>query len=369
MVATAPCSDVAGHDAATRRLVPSRLTPTSPSFDEKLRPTLSPVRAAVSPRYGPPEVVQIRDVAVPKLRKDDILVAVHSTTVNRTDCHYRSGRPLLMHAIAGLRRPRATILGTEYAGVVEDLGPAAEGFNRGDRVFGWNEGRFGAHAEYVTAQSKGPIALVPNDQPLREAAPMTEGTHYALNSLRKLEVTSGTSLLVYGATGSIGSAGVQLAKALGATVTAVGPTAHFGVLQALGADHVFDYETEDFAAHPHRYDAILEAWGHADYFFLRRLLRPNGYYVSTGAGAHKESLYLALAGPLMRHRKVRFAYPHIDKTMVESFASHVTAGSYRPLIDCSFPLEEIAAAYRYAETGQKLGNVVITIREEDHPPT
>jgi NADPH:quinone reductase-like Zn-dependent oxidoreductase len=309
------------------------------------------MRAAFSARYGPPDVIQVRDVPVPHPGKDDVLVAVHYTTVNRTDCQYRSGRPLLMHAMAGWLRPRATVLGTEYAGVVEDLGPEATGFSRGDRVFGWNEGRFGAHAEYLTASSKGPIALVPDDHGLSQAAPMTEGPHYALNSLRKLQVAKGTSLLVYGATGSIGSAAVQLAKALGATVTAVGPTAHVSVLRALGADSVLDYQTEDLAAGPHRYDAVLDAWGHADYFFLRHLLRPNGCYVSTGAGAHNENLLLALAGPLKRHRQVRFAYPHVDQAMVESFASQFEAGLYRPLIDRRFPLEEIAAAYRYVETG------------------
>ena len=323
------------------------------------------MRAAISLRYGPPEVVQVCDAPVPKAGEDDVLVEVHSTTVNRTDCHYRSGRPLLMHAVAGWRRPRATILGTEYAGIVEALGPGAEGFARGDRVFGWIEGRFGAHAEYLAAKSTGPIALAPKDHRLDEVAPMTEGTHYALNSLRKLEVTNGTSLLVYGATGSIGSAAVQLAKAMGATVTAVGPTAHAGLLQTLGADRVLDYKTEDVTADPDRYDAILDAWGHADYFSLRRLLRPNGCYVSTGAGAHKENLVLPLASPLMRRRKVRFAYPHIDQAMVGGFASQLEAGAYRPLIDRRFPLEEIVAAYRYVESGQKLGNVVITVREED----
>ncbi len=168
---------------------------------------LAPLRPAA-------DVVQIRDVPVPVPGKDDVLVAVHSSTVNRTDCHYRSGRPLLMHAVAGWLRPKSTILGTEYAGVVEDLGPDAQGFKRGDRVFGWIEGRFGAHAEYLTAQATGAIALVPNDHGFSEAAPMTEGAHYALNSLRKLETASGKSLLVYGATGSIGSAAVQLAKAM-----------------------------------------------------------------------------------------------------------------------------------------------------------
>jgi len=274
-----------------------------------------------------------------------------------------------MHAVAGWRRPRATILGTEYSGVVEDLGPGAEGFKRGDHVFGWVEGRFGAHAEYLTAQSTGPIALVPKDLRLHEVAPMTEGAHYALNSLRKLEVANGTSLLVYGATGSIGSAAVQLAKAMGATVTAVGPTAHAGDLQALGADRVLDYKIEDLTADSDRYDAILDAWGHADYFSLRRLLRPNGFYVSTGAGAHKENLVLALASPLLRRRQVRFAYPHIDQAMVEGFASRHEAGAYRPLIDRRFPLEEIVAAYRYVELGQKLGNVVITVRENDYGMT
>lgn len=322
------------------------------------------MRAAVSLRYGPPDVVAVREVDAPTLRSGDVLVAVQVATVNRTDCHYRSGRPLLMHAIAGWRRPRATILGTEYAGIVEEVGPDAEGFAAGDRVFGWIEGRFGAHAEYLAAAASGPIVLVPKGHGLDEAAPMTEGTHYALNSLRKLEVGPGSSLLVYGATGSIGSAAVQLAKALGATVTAVGPTAHQGVLGDLGADEVVDYETESVAALAARFDAILDAWGHADYFSLRRLMKPTGLYVSTGAGAHRENLPLTLVAPLMRSRKVRFAYPHIDKEMVQGFAAQLAAGTYRPLIDRRFALDEIAEAYRYAENGQKLGNVLLVVREE-----
>ncbi len=325
------------------------------------------MRAAVSLRFGPPEVVQLRDVPVPVPAGDDLLVEVHATTVNRTDSHYRAGRPLLMRPIAGWVHPRHTILGTEFAGVVVGLGPAAEGFAPGDRVFGWIEGRFGAHAEYLVASSTGPIALAPLARSLGEVAPATEGTHYALNSLRKLEVARGTSLLVYGATGSIGSAAVQLAVAMGASVTAVGPTAHLHVLRSLGAEHVVDYETDDVASRPERYDAVLDAWGHADYFSLRRVLRPSGLYVSTGAGAHKENLALTLASPLVRHRKVRFAYPHIDQVMVKGFAEQLGAGSYRPLIDRRYPLEEIAAAYRYVETGQKLGNVVITVREGQGP--
>ncbi len=156
---------------------------------------------------------------------------------------------------------------------------------------------------------------------------------------------------------------------MGATVTAVGPAAQVGLLQALGADRVVDYQTEDVTADPGRYDAILDAWGHADYFSLRRLLRPNGFYVSTGAGAHKENLLLAVASPLVRRRKVRFAYPHIDQAMVRGFAAQLEAGAYRPLIDRRCPLEEIVAAYRYVELGQKLGNVVITVRENEHGTT
>lgn len=321
------------------------------------------MRAAVSLRYGPPEVVQLRDVPVPVPVGDDLLVEVHATTVNRTDSHYRMGRPLLMRPISGWVHPRHTILGTEYAGVVAALGPDAEGFARGDRVFGWIEGRFGGHAEYLVASATGPVALAPKAHSLEAAAAATEGTHYALNSLRKLEVARGTSLLVYGATGSIGSAAVQLATAMGATVTAVGPGAHLDVLRSLGAAHVVDYEADDVTSHPERYDAVLDAWGHADYFSLRRVLRPSGLYVSTGAGAHKENLALVLASPLLRHRRVRFAYPHIDQAMVRGFAAQLEAGTYRPLIDRRYPLEEIAAAYRYVETGQKLGNVVITVRE------
>lgn len=322
------------------------------------------MRAAVRDRYGPPDVVRIEDLPVPTPKDDDVVVAVHASTVNRTDCHYRSGRPLAMRAIAGWLRPRARVLGTEYAGVVHEVGPSATGFAPGDRVTGWIEGRFGAHAEFVAAASSGPIAKVPETHGLLEAAALTEGTHYALSSLRRLDLQPGATLLVYGATGSIGSAAVQLAKGLGLRVTAVGPTARLEVLSELGADRVLSYETGEHLREAVRYDAVFDAWGHAPFFGLRHLLAPHGQYVSTGAGAHKENGLLVLAAPLMR-RKVRFAYPKIDRAMVEGFAREYGDGTLRPLIDRRFDLEEIVDAYRYVETGTKLGNVLLVVRDED----
>jgi NADPH:quinone reductase-like Zn-dependent oxidoreductase len=305
-------------------------------------------------------------VPIPVPRDDEVLVAVAATTVNRTDCHYRSARPFVMRFMTGLRAPRASVWGTEYSGVVERVGPTARGVAVGDRVCGWVEGRFGAHAEYVIARSTGSIGVVPSNRSLVDAAALTEGAHYALSALRKLGVGSRSQLLVYGATGSIGSAAVQLAKTEGATVTAVGPAAHLDLVRGLGADRAFGYESGDVMRDPQRYDAVFEAWGHASAFAFRQLLRPEGRYASTGAGAHKENMPLALVSPLLR-RKVVFPYPRIDGAMVQGLADQYGAGTFRPLIDRRFALDDIVEAYRYVETGQKLGNVLVVVREDDAP--
>ena len=181
------------------------------------------MRAAVHTVYGPPEVVTVRDVPCPEIGHTDLLVKVHATTVNRTDCHYRSATPFPMRFMSGLRRPRATVLGNEFAGEVAAVGAGVTTYEVGDRVFGYVEGRFGAHAEYLAIPSDRLLARIPEHLGFIDAAPSTEASHYALSHLRRAGVTAGHEVLVYGASGGIGTAAVQLAKALGATVIGATP--------------------------------------------------------------------------------------------------------------------------------------------------
>lgn len=219
------------------------------------------MRAAVHTRYGPPDVVRIEEVEEPVPRGNEVLVRVHATTVNRTDCGFRAARPFITRFFTGLRRPRVTIMGTEFAGVVEAVGAGVTAFKIGERVFGYSEGRFGCHAELLTVPVNGSIASIPANLTFVEVAPGTEGAHYALSVIRTAKIQHGQAVLVNGATGAIGSAAVQIIKGLGAQVTAVCDTAHLELVRGLGADRVIDYTTEDFTKDHQQYDVVLDAVG------------------------------------------------------------------------------------------------------------
>ena len=320
------------------------------------------MKAAVHTRYGPPEVVQIAEVATPSPGDNELLVKVHATTVNRTDCHYRSGRPLFMRPLAsGLTRPRATVLGNEFAGQVVGVGRGVTSFQAGDRVFGYTEGPFGAHAEYLVIGEEALVAAIPANLAYERAAPGTEGAHYALSHIRAAKIGSGQDVLVYGATGAIGSAAVQLLKTLDARVTAVCATPQLELPSKLGADKVIDYTAGDFTVGGPDYDVIFDAVGKSSFGRCRRLLKPGGIYTSTGPGPGYQNLILPLATPLLGGKKVVFAYPRLDQATLRHLAHLMASGQFTPVIDRQYSLDQVVEAYRYVETGQKIGNVVIIV--------
>ncbi len=323
------------------------------------------MRAAVSTRYGPPEVVQVRDGAPePEVARDDLLVRVHVTTVNRTDAAYRRAYPFFIRAVSGWRGPKAPVWGTEYAGVVERVGPAVTRFSPGDRVFGYAEPRFGAHAELVAVAESSFVATVPDGVDLRHAAAATEGAHYALSSIRRAGVQQGDRVLVHGATGAIGSAAVQLLADLGADVIATAPSAHVELVRGLGAGRVVDFETEDFTAIGDTVDVVLDMVGKSTFGACRRLLTPHGVYVSSDLGPWAQNVVLPVVTRLGRGRRAVFPFPSTSPEVVEHLRSRLASGAFTPLLDpTTFRLDEIVAAYRYVETGQKLGNVLITVHE------
>jgi NADPH:quinone reductase-like Zn-dependent oxidoreductase len=329
------------------------------------------VKAAVQTRYGPPDVVRIEDVPMPPVGERDVLVRVHVTTVNRTDCGFRGAHPFFIRLFTGIVRPRRKILGTEFAGVVEEVGSGVRSVAVGDRVFGFHEWRFGAHAEYLSIREDGPVATMPADLTFEEAAPSTDGAHYALSNIRKVKIRSGDAVLVYGATGAIGSAAVQLLKSIGAVVTAVCDTKSVELVRSLGADRVIDYTTEDFTKDDQRYDLVLDAVGKSSFGRCRGLLRSRGVYVSSDMGPLSQNPILGVVTPLFRRKRVMMPIPpRLGQEELAYLKGLLESGAFRPVIDRRYPLEQIAEAYRYVETGRKIGNVLIdTIGpESDNAP-
>ena len=321
------------------------------------------MKAAVSTRYGPAEVVHVVDDAPePDVAADDLLVRVHFTTVNRTDCAYRRAYPFFIRAVSGWKRPKVDVWGTEYAGVVERVGPQVTRFTPGDRVFGYAEGRFGAHAELVAVAESALVATVPDGVDLRHAAAATEGAHYALSSIRRAGVQPGDRVLVHGATGAIGSAAVQLLADLGADVIATAPTAHVELVRGLGARRVVDFETEDFTAIDETVDVVLDLVGKSTFGACRPLLAPNGVYVSSDLGPWAQNVVLPFVTRLGRGRRTVFPLPIQTPEVLDHLRTRLASGAFTPLLDpATYRLDDIVDAYRYVETGQKLGNVVLTV--------
>jgi NADPH:quinone reductase-like Zn-dependent oxidoreductase len=319
------------------------------------------MRAAVYTSYGSPDVVRIAEVDEPAVKDNQVLVKVHATTVNRTDSGFRAGKPFFVRLLTGLPRPRVRILGTEFAGTVEAVGHSVTSYQAGERVFGFKGLPFGAHAEYLAIPQDGFLATMPANLSFEEAAPSTEGSHYALALVRKAKVRSGQDVLVNGATGAIGSAAVQLLKQLGATMTATCGPEHLELVKGLGADRVIDYMAQDFTRDTQRYDVVLDAVGKSSFLRCRRLLKPRGSYLSSEFGPLAQNLVLTLVTPLFRGRKALLNIAFDDPGMARYFREVLESGAFRPLIDRRYRLDEIVEAYRYAETGRKIGNVVISV--------
>ena len=317
------------------------------------------MRAVVYDRYGPPEVLRLEDVERPVPMADEVLVKIHATTVNRTDCGVRAADPFIARFFTGLRRPRRRILGTELAGEVEAVGAAVREFGVGDRVFGLNDWLFGAHAEYICMRESAALAHMPAGMSFEEAAAVCDGAILALNGMRPANVQKGQHVLVYGASGSTGTAAVQLASYFGADVTAVCNTKNLEVVKSLGADRVIDYTKQDFTKNGETYDAIFDAVGMLSFSRVKGSLKPGGVYNPT------DGLWNIILAPLTSRiggKKVIFPTPpRYTKDDVLFLKGLIEAGKYRPVIDRFYPLERVIEATRYVETRQKTGNVVLTI--------
>lgn len=316
--------------------------------------------AAVVRRYGPPSVVQILDAPKPEPAAKQILVRVHGSTVSRTDCGELRGQPFFIRAMYGLRRPRRSTFGVDFAGEVEATGAECALFKPGDRVFGLCPSRSnGAHAQYV-AVPENAAALLPASARFEEALGC-EGAFYAKAVLKSISLKGGQTILIYGATGAIGTAMVQLARSIGAVVTAVVSTAHLELVRSLGAHHAVDYTAGDFTATGETFDVVVDAVGKTSFFRCRKLLKPGAVFAATDLGPRWENMWLTVWSSITRRHRVVIPVPR----GIDGFAGYLKglmdAGQFRAVIDRRYSLSEIADAYRYVETGQKIGVVVLDI--------
>jgi NADPH:quinone reductase-like Zn-dependent oxidoreductase len=320
------------------------------------------MRAVVHDRYGPPDVLRVEEVERPAPEEGEVLVRVHASTVTRSDAMgVRSVEYRFTRVFTGIRRPRRTRFGTEFAGVVEEVGAAVTELRAGDEVFG---ARIGADAEYVVGPESGAIARKPAGLTFEEAAAIPDGSLLALTCMRPGAPLGGKRVLVYGAAGSVGTAAVQLlAHHFEADVTAVCDTKDVDVVRSLGAREVLDRFREDFTKRGETYDVIFDAVGKHSFRRSRRCLRPGGVYISMDLGYLYHLPFLALATRFLGSRRATVGIGRYRKEDLLLVKELVEAGKYRPVIDRVYALDDVVEATRYVEAGQKTGNVVIRVAQ------
>ena len=324
------------------------------------------MKAVVYARYGPPEVLHIEDVPKPGPKEDELLVKIRATTVNRLDVHTREANvtngpavSLLSRLVSGLRAPRQRILGSEFSGEVEAVGPAVREFKAGDEVFGLTGLHFGTHAEYTTVRESSRVALKPRNMTFEEAAAVGDGFMNAWWCLQQVKLRPGRSILVYGASGSIGTAGVQIARHFGADITAVLTAKNFDLVRSLGAREVIDYTAEDFTRNGKTYDVIFDSVGKETFRRTKGSLKPGGYYLATDGF---RNLVLTPWTHLFGDKKVSFVIPpRFPKQDFLLLRQLIEAGEYRAVIDRRYSMDQVVEATRYVASEQKVGNVVLLI--------
>jgi NADPH:quinone reductase-like Zn-dependent oxidoreductase len=323
------------------------------------------MKAVIYKRYGTPEVLHIAEVPKPRLRDNEVLVKIMATSVTQVDTAFRSGNPKIARLFTGLFRPGKPVLGTELAGIVEATGTRVTRFSPGDRVFAAAPGGFGAHAQFIAMSEDAAMVTMPDKMRFEEAAVIDNGALTALPFLRDTaRLKSGQTILIIGASGSIGTYAVQLAAMMGAEVTGLCSTANLEMVRDLGAAHVIDYTKADFTRSAKRYDVIFDTVGKSSFFKARKSLAKGGIFLTT---VPDPTLLLA---PLARisggGKRAKMSATGLRKdalkiTDMNFLKQMMMAGTLVPVIDRSYPLEEIRAAHAYVENGHKRGNLVIAV--------
>lgn len=319
------------------------------------------MKAALHYRYGPPDVLEIREVKKPIPRDNEVLIRVYAATFNRTDCAIVSAKPFIMRFTTGVIKPVNPISGTDFAGDIEAVGDSVTAFKVSDKVFGFDDGGVSSHAHYMTISENKALGVMPDNISYEQAAASLEGFHYAYNFINKVNLNKGDNVLVIGATGAIGSAAVQLAAYYGADISGVCRGEDFELVKSLGAEKLFDYTVEDFTISNEKYNFIFDSVGKSSFLKCKPLLQPGGIYISSELGWLAQNIFFALMKPIIGNKKVIFPLPTNIKATIELIKKLIEQGKFKAVIDREYPLEEIADAYEYALSGQKTGNVIITM--------
>jgi NADPH:quinone reductase-like Zn-dependent oxidoreductase len=322
------------------------------------------MRAIVYTRYGPPDVLHLEEIDKPTPKDNEVLIKIYATTVTSGDCRMRRADPFAVRLFNGLTKPKKiTILGNELAGEIEALGKAVTQFKKGDQVFGQAGLHLGANAEYICLPEDGTLALKPTNLTYEEAAAIPFGGNTALHFLKKGNIQKGHKVLIYGASGSLGTAAVQLAKYFGVEVTGICSTTNVELVKSLGADMVIDYTKEDFTKSDATYDIIFDTIGKSPFSSCVKLLNTNGIYLR----AVHMSLLPIVQGiwtTIISSKKVIGGIADERKENLLFLKQLIEAGNLKPVIDRSYPFERIAEAHRYVDEGHKKGNVVLTVTEK-----
>ncbi|MFT6717071.1 MAG: NADPH:quinone reductase-like Zn-dependent oxidoreductase [Saprospiraceae bacterium] len=318
------------------------------------------MKAIIRTKYGTPEVLEVKEIDKPVPKSNEVLVKVHCTTVNRTDWGGLTGKPYLIRLFIGLLKPTLQVPGTDFSGQIEAVGEQVKTFKVGDRVWGFNDQGLASQAEYLTINEKEPVVLIPEGMAYDEVVSCAEGAHYAYNCINKVRLEKGNKVLVNGATGAIGSAALQILKSLDIQVTAVGNTKNLELLKSLGADKVYNFETEDFTQiDKEKYHFVFDAVGKSTFGKCKSLLLPKGIYVSSELGPNSENLYLPLLTKFKRGKRVIFPIPSDCKRSLLYVKNLIEKGQFKAVIDRHYKPDEIHEAYKYACGGNKTGSVIV----------
>ena len=317
------------------------------------------MRAAIRRKYCSPNEIQVEQVEDVHPKENEVLVKVHATAVNRTDCAVLTAKPFIMRFILGLFKPSKPILGTDFSGEVITLGSKVNSLKIGDKVFGFQDTGSESQAEYLTAAEKD-VFPIPDNIEFKQAAGSLEGAHYAYSFLHKVKIKAGQNILINGATGGIGSALLQFVKQYDVTITATCNTKNVELIQSLGANKTIDYTKDDFTKHNGKYDFVFDTVGKSTFGKCKSILKKNGVYISSELGPNGQNLFYPFL-TMFSKQKVIFPIPFNKQITIPYITELLKTGGFTPVIDREYPLEEISKAYEYVIKGQKTGNVIITI--------
>lgn len=320
---------------------------------------LAPIKTTYRPTYGNTDSLEIRKVPIPEPKADELLIKVKATTVNRTDEGVLLGKPFIFRFFVGFPRPRLSATGTDFSGEVMEQGEDVRNFNIGDEIFGFSDTNLGSHAEYFCVSTKQPLFHKPENISHEQAAASLEGAHYAYNFLNKVKLKPDDKVMVNGGTGAIGNAAIQMLLERGVDVTFTYPTDSFEKIKHLKAVQKIDYLKEDFTQQDVLFNFIFDAVGKSSFGACKRILKPNGVYISSELGPNGENIPLAVLGLFKKSKRVIFPLPESPKESITHIKLLLESGKFVPLIDRIYPLGDIKKAFDYMLSGEKRGSVVI----------